>query len=204
MSPKYHRECYSSDKAIVFQYKPYYSSESKQGDVSTAILPIPNGSWSFFAIVDGYGGRETSRWLSEHLIIALAGSLADLYAQFDPSDPISSRGMPSNAIEDTLKSTFLRLDHDIVNERVEEVLRWKPPRGVGVKHLAPSLSGAHALLVFYEEQTRLLRSGLTGTPRAVLGRQVIDDKPYTVHVLASHNDGGTVMYSFLLTFELNH
>lgn len=76
----------------------------------------------------------------------------------------------SDAIEAAIKTGFTRLDHEIVHESVEKVLKANS-KLVAAELLAPALSGSCALLSFYDSNTNLLRVACTGDSRAVLGRR---------------------------------
>jgi pyruvate dehydrogenase phosphatase len=76
----------------------------------------------------------------------------------------------SEAIEAAIKTGFNRLDHEIVHESVEKVLKANS-KLVAAELLAPALSGSCALLSFYDSNTKLLRVACTGDSRAVLGRR---------------------------------
>lgn len=78
---------------------------------------------------------------------------------------------PTNeAIESAIKTGFTRLDHEIVHESVDKVLKANS-KLVAAELLAPALSGSCALLSFYDTNTKLLRVACTGDSRAVLGRR---------------------------------
>ena len=80
-------------------------------------------------------------------------------------------GSPSSdAIESAIKTGFTRLDHEIVHESVEKVLKANS-KLLAAELLAPALSGSCALLSFYDSNTNLLRVACTGDSRAVLGRR---------------------------------
>jgi pyruvate dehydrogenase phosphatase len=74
------------------------------------------------------------------------------------------------AVEAAIKTGFTRLDHEIVNESVEKVLKANS-KLVAAELLAPALSGSCALLSFYDSNSKLLRVACTGDSRAVLGRR---------------------------------
>lgn len=170
------------------------SNNPTEDDHAEAILPVPYGHWSFFAVLDGHSGWETSAWLRENLIPATSGALADLY----DAKIVSSRSdaqellLPSTQdIERSIQDTFKRLDNDIVHSTVERVLS-AGSRSMAVNLLAPAYAGSCALLAFYESPTRVLRIAITGDSRAVLGRPSVDkngDTKYEVHVLSVEQDG---------------
>ncbi|EGN96447.1 hypothetical protein SERLA73DRAFT_112739 [Serpula lacrymans var. lacrymans S7.3] len=150
-----------------------------------------------FALFDGHAGWETSAWLSKNLVPAVVGSLADLYSKYAESDAKTKKSSksqqdeiispPPNAVDDTIKDTFKRLDDDIVHAPLERVFA-SPSKDAAVNLLAPANAGSCALLAFYDPQTRLLRIALTGDLRAVLGRRKTDDDgniTYDVHVLSA-------------------
>jgi pyruvate dehydrogenase phosphatase len=82
----------------------------------------------------------------------------------------SPDGPSSEAIEAAIKTGFTRLDHEIVHESVEKVMKANS-KLVAAELLAPALSGSCALLSFYDSKSKLLRVACTGDSRAVLGRR---------------------------------
>lgn len=95
---------------------------------------------------------------------------------------------PSNeAIDAAIKYGFLRLDHEIVNESVEKVLKSNSKR-VAAELLGPALSGSCALLSFYDSATKTLRVACTGDSRAVLGRRSSTGK-WTATALSEDQTG---------------
>ncbi|KAH7909594.1 protein serine threonine phosphatase 2C [Hygrophoropsis aurantiaca] len=176
----------------VSQISSNFPCEDDHGGI---VVPTPSSHWSFFAVFDGHNGWETSRWLSQNLIPAVIGALADTYSQYlrdhdiDGAEPFPC---PSpEVIDKTLKDTFLRLDDDIVNAPLERVFS-SPSREAAIRLLTPAYAGSCAILGFYDSQTRLLRIALTGDSRAVLGRRTVDDSgkvTYAVQVL-SHDQNG--------------
>lgn len=187
--------------------KAKYSNDPNEDDHATAMLPHPNGTWSLFAVFDGHSGWETSAWLRENMLPALAGSLADLYEKYHATnDSVMSRvwaligsgreggldpfSPPDQAVEDTIKNTFKKLDNDIVNWAVERVFA-SPSKNAAINLLAPAYSGSCALLGYYDSHTRLLRIAVTGDSRAILGRRTVENGEikYSVHVLSIDQDG---------------
>lgn len=90
-----------------------------------------------------------------------------------------------------MKTGFNRLDHEIVHESVEKVMKANS-KLVAAELLAPALSGACALLSFYDSNSRLLRVACTGDSRAVLGRRGASGKwvatPLSVDQTGSNPD----------------
>jgi pyruvate dehydrogenase phosphatase len=166
-----------------------------------AILPVPTGAWSFFTILDGHSGGETSKWLSKNLIPAVVGALADFYSSLRKDDP---HACPSEeALEKNVKDTFLRLDDDIVNDAVQQAFAAESKESA-VKLLAPAYAGSCALLAFYESESHLLRVAITGDSRAVLGRRILDEKGntrYKVLLLSTEQDGHNVAEEYRLHAE---
>lgn len=113
-------------------------------------------------------GWTTSAKLRQVLVSFVARELNSTYkaALADPSVDTPS----SEAIEAAIKTGFNRLDHEIVHESVEKVLKSNS-KLVAAELLAPALSGSCALLSFYDSNTKLLRVACTGDSRAVLGRR---------------------------------
>lgn len=89
------------------------------------------------------------------------------------------------------RRAFLRLDHEIIHESVEKVLKANSKR-VGAELLAPALSGSCALLSFYDSHSKLLRVACTGDSRAVLGKRSQHGKwtatPLSVDQTGSNED----------------
>ena len=85
------------------------------------------------------------------------------------ADPALTVPTPES-IDAAIKKAFLQLDHEIIYESVEKVIRSNSKR-VGAELLAPALSGSCALLSFYDSRSKLLRVACTGDSRAVLGRR---------------------------------
>jgi pyruvate dehydrogenase phosphatase len=186
------------------------SNDPNEDDHATAILPHAKGTWSLFAVLDGHSGWETSAWLREKMIPAVADSLTDLYTKhhtlngsilstawtlFGGSGKGKNDGdaftPPGKSIEGIIKDTFTRLDHEIVHQVVDRVFSTAS-KNAGINLLAPSYSGSCALLGFYDSHTRLLRIAVTGDSRAILGRRTIDENgniKYAVHVLSVDQDG---------------
>jgi pyruvate dehydrogenase phosphatase len=87
----------------------------------------------------------------------------------------TSTAPTTEAIEAAIKTGFTRLDHEIVHESVEKVLKANS-KLVAAELLAPALSGSCALLSFYDTNTGLLRVACTGDSRAILGRRINNGK----------------------------
>lgn len=136
------------------------------GEYSTVIREYTWNLIEAFLTLDS--GWTTSAKLRQVLISFVARELNSTYkaALADPSATSPS----SEAIEAAIKTGFNRLDHEIVHESVEKVLKANS-KLVAAELLAPALSGSCALLSFYDSNTKLLRVACTGDSRAVLGRR---------------------------------
>ncbi|KAJ5083729.1 hypothetical protein N7456_013156 [Penicillium angulare] len=147
----------------------------------------PSSDWSFWGVFDGHSGWTTSAKLRNVLISYVARELNATYksAAADPSVLIPS----SEAIDSAIKQGFLRLDHDIVNESVNKVLKANSRR-MAAELLAPALSGSCALLSFYDSQSQNLKVAVAGDSRAVLGRRGPNGK-WTAKALSEDLTGGT-------------
>ncbi|KAJ5709983.1 hypothetical protein N7493_009575 [Penicillium malachiteum] len=147
----------------------------------------PSSDWSFWAVFDGHSGWTTSAKLRNVLISYVARELNATYkaAATDPSVLLPS----SEAIDAAIKQGFLRLDHDIVNESVNKVLKSNSRR-MAAELLAPALSGSCALLSFYDSQSKDLKVAVAGDSRAVLGRRGSNGK-WTATALSEDLTGGT-------------
>ncbi|KAA1475905.1 protein serine/threonine phosphatase 2C [Dentipellis sp. KUC8613] len=173
----------------------FSSNEPTEDDHTSAILPIPSGYWSLFALFDGHSGWETSAWLRENMIPALAGALADLFSHYRPPD--DAPPPPAHTIDATIQDTFALLDDDIVFGTLERAFKTDS-KADAINVLAPAYAGACALLAFYDSESRVLRVALTGDSRAVLGRRIRVPDPnnpgsmkevYEVRNLSVEQDG---------------
>ncbi|KAI0668306.1 protein serine/threonine phosphatase 2C [Trametes maxima] len=159
-----------------------------------AVIPVPSGYWSLFGVYDGHSGTDTSVWLAENLLPAVTGALVDLYSKVTGANSTDATHQPPpSEIEATLQETFKRLDDDIVNAPLEAIFSSNS-RHTAVTLLAPAYSGSCALLSFYDAQSGLLHTALTGDSRAVLGRQNYDETgtptgTYGVHALTADQNG---------------
>ena len=168
-----------------------FSNNPTEDDHSEAVLPVPSGFWSLFGVYDGHCGWETSAWLRENLIQALAGALSDTYATKMLPDLDSPPTPTPEDIEKTFKDTFKRLDDDIVNVALEDVFK-SPSRQRSLIALAQADAGSCALLSFYDSHSRLLHVAITGDSRAILGRKTKDkdgNPTYEVRLLSAEQDG---------------
>lgn len=95
----------------------------------------------------------------------------------------------SEAIDAAIKKGFLNLDHEIVNESVDKVLKSNSRR-MAAELLAPALSGSCALLSFYDSVSKDLKVAVAGDSRAVLGRLGPGGK-WTATPLSEDLTGGT-------------
>ena len=93
------------------------------------------------------------------------------------------------AIDTAIKKGFLRLDHEIIHESVEKVMK-NNSRLVAAEILAPALAGSCALLSFYDSSSKLFRVACTGDSRAVLGRKGPTGK-WVATALSEDQTGGT-------------
>ncbi|KAI0900649.1 protein serine/threonine phosphatase 2C [Annulohypoxylon nitens] len=122
--------------------------------------------WMFWGVFDGHAGWTTSAKLRQTLISFVARELNTTYKAAGTLGTVPS----PEAIDTAIKLGFTRLDHEIVHESVEKVLKSNSKR-VAAELLGPALSGSCALLSFYDSNTKTLRVACTGDSRAVLGRR---------------------------------
>jgi len=134
-----------------------------------------------------FSGWPTSAKLRQVLISFVARELNQTYktALIDPTITIPS----PEAIDAAIKKGFVRLDHEIVHESVERVIKSDTKRAAA-ELLAPALSGSCALLSFYDSRSKLFRVACTGDSRAVLGRKGANGK-WTATPLSEDQTGGT-------------
>lgn len=155
------------------------SNDPIEDDHSEKIVEVPIGDsaaaaksissdWMFWGVYDGHSGWTTSAKLRQTLINYVARELNFTYGATRGS---SSMSPPSaEAIQAAMKTGFNRLDHEIVHESVEKVMKANS-KVAAAELLAPALSGACALLSFYDSSSKLLHVACTGDSRAVLGRR---------------------------------
>ncbi|KAI9805491.1 MAG: hypothetical protein M1825_000742 [Sarcosagium campestre] len=145
-----------------------------------------SSDWMFWGVFDGHSGWTTSAKLREVLIGFVARELNATYKSAI-SDPTLRVPTPES-IDAAIKNGFMRLDHEIIHESVEKVVKANSKR-VAAELLAPALSGSCALLSFYDSRSKLLRVACTGDSRAVLGRRVTTGK-WTATPLSVDQTGG--------------
>ncbi|KAF4578237.1 hypothetical protein EYR36_000044 [Pleurotus pulmonarius] len=158
-------------------------------------------SWTFFGLYDGRNGPHTSDYLGRVLLPTLFDSLLSVYSKYTaqpdqhmpleystvdvpPDEPLSS------ALDQSFKAAFLEIDRNIV-ESSAEILSSEVPRSRAVSMLEVAQSASSALVMLYDSDTRLLKVGLTGDSRAVLGRNIgrhSGRAVYNVHVLTAEHD----------------
>ncbi|CCU76436.1 protein phosphatase [Blumeria hordei DH14] len=177
------------------------SNDPIEDDHSEKIIEVPytgtdafnqtgtSGDWMFWGVYDGHSGWTTSAKLRQVLINYVARELNSAYKNATME---SSTGLPSNeAISAAMKTGFLRLDNEIVNESVKKTFKANT-KLAAAKYLTPALSGSCALLSFYDSISKLLHVACTGDSRAILGRRDQDGKwtasPLTVDQTGNNPD----------------
>ncbi|KAH8677935.1 phosphatase [Xylariales sp. PMI_506] len=152
-------------------------------------LPSPESTeqgskdWMFWGVFDGHAGWTTSAKLRQTLISFVARELNTTYKA---ANTLGAAPSPE-AIDTAIKAGFTRLDHEIVHESVEKVLKSNSKR-VAAELLGPALSGSCALLSFYDTSSKTLRVACTGDSRAVLGRRS-DSGKWTATALSEDQTG---------------
>ena len=160
-------------------------------EIPNTITPTQDGTsssdWMFWGIFDGHSGWTTSAKLRQVLISYVARELNAIYktAFTNPSLTIPT----PQSVETAIKQGFLRLDNDIVHTSVQRAMSNKT-KLASTELLAPALSGACALLSFYDSSSKLLRVACTGDSRAVLGRKGPSGK-WIATPLSEDQTGGT-------------
>ncbi|XMA12830.1 hypothetical protein WAI453_005621 [Rhynchosporium graminicola] len=127
-----------------------------------------SSDWMFWGVFDGHSGWTTSAKLRQVLISFVARELNSTYKATLSDPAVDSPSI--DAIQAAMKTGFNRLDHEIVHESVQKVLKSNS-KPIAAELLAPALSGSCALLSFYDTNTKLLHVACTGDSRAVLGRR---------------------------------
>lgn len=127
-----------------------------------------SSDWMFWGVFDGHSGWTTSAKLRQVLISKVARELNSTYkaALSNAKSPFPEPA----AIDQALKSAFVKLDNEICLDSVDQVFK-NPSKRLGAELLAPALSGSCALLSFYDTRSKTLRVACTGDSRAVLGRK---------------------------------
>ncbi|KAG9225615.1 hypothetical protein CCMSSC00406_0003118 [Pleurotus cornucopiae] len=158
-------------------------------------------SWTLFGLYDGRNGPHTSNYLGRVLLSTILDSLSSVYtkytAQPDQHMPLeySTIDAPPNepltsALDKSFIEAFLEVDRNVVGSPVE-ALPSNPSRSHAVSMLEVAQSTSSALVMLYDSDTRLLKVGLTGDSRAVLGRNIgrhSGRAVYNVHVLTTEQD----------------
>jgi pyruvate dehydrogenase phosphatase len=174
------------------------SNDPIEDDHVEKIVEVPNSTaaaefgktssdWMFWGVFDGHAGWTTSAKLRETLVSYVARELNTTYkaALQDPQLTYPT----AESVDAAIKNGFVKLDHEIVNESVQKVLKQQSKR-VAAELLAPALSGSCALLSFYDSRSKEFRVACTGDSRAVLGRRGSSGK-WTATALSEDQTGGT-------------
>ena len=162
-------------------------------EVPQSVTPPPPGSassdWMFWGVFDGHSGWTTSAKLRQVLISYVARELNSTYksAMTDPSLTVPT----PQSIDTAIKNGFLALDHEIVHASVNKITTNTKQKAAAAEILAPALSGACALLSFYDSSSKLFRVACTGDSRAVLGRKNPATGKWTATPLSEDQTGGT-------------
>lgn len=155
------------------------SNDPIEDDHAEKIIEVPNtiaatdagatsSDWMFWGVFDGHSGWTTSAKLRQALISFAARELNTTYKA-----ALSSKANPyptPDAIDQALKSAFVKLDNEICLESVEKLTK-NPSKRLAAEVLAPALSGSCALLSFYDSRSKVFRVACTGDSRAILGRR---------------------------------
>jgi pyruvate dehydrogenase phosphatase len=157
------------------------------GSTAAAEPGKTSSDWMFWGVFDGHAGWTTSAKLRETLVSYVARELNKTYkaALQDPQLTYPT----ADSVDAAIKNGFIKLDHEIVNESVQKVLKQQSKR-VAAELLAPALSGSCALLSFYDSRSKEFRVACTGDSRAVLGRRGPSGK-WTATALSEDQTGGT-------------
>ena len=162
-------------------------------EVPQSVTTPPAGSassdWMFWGVFDGHSGWTTSAKLRQVLISYVARELNSIYkaALTDPSLTVPT----AQSIDTAIKQGFLALDHEIVHASVNKITTNTKQKAAAAEILAPALSGACALLSFYDSSSKLFRVACTGDSRAVLGRKNPTTGKWTATPLSEDQTGGT-------------
>jgi len=154
------------------------SNDPIEDDHAEKIVEVPNtvaatdntssSDWMFWGVFDGHSGWTTSAKLRQVLISFAARELNSTYKA-----ALSNKASPfpaPEAIDQALKSAFVKLDNEICQDSVNKLTK-NPSKRLAAEILAPALSGSCALLSFYDSQSKTFRVACTGDSRAILGRR---------------------------------
>ncbi|QIW97949.1 hypothetical protein AMS68_003467 [Peltaster fructicola] len=144
-----------------------------------------NTDWMFWGVFDGHAGWTTSAKLRQTLVGYVARELNETYKAAQSV----TTGPTAESVDAAIKSGFLKLDNEIVQESVAKAFQVKS-KALAAELLAPALSGSCALLSFYDTKSKELRVACTGDSRAVLGRRG-DTGKWTATALSIDQTGGT-------------
>lgn len=174
------------------------SNDPIEDDHVEKIVEVPTSSvaaesekspsdWMFWGVFDGHAGWTTSAKLRQTLVSYVARELNATYKVARSDGTVATPSAES--VDAAIKSGFLKLDHEIVQESVAKVVKSRS-KLVAAELLAPALSGSCALLSFYDSKSKDLRVACTGDSRAILGRRGATGK-WTATALSIDQTGGT-------------
>ncbi|CCD23440.1 type 2C protein phosphatase PTC5 NDAI_0B04060 [Naumovozyma dairenensis CBS 421] len=160
------------------------------------IITIPNEDQSsndeedlyFFGIFDGHSGTFTSKKLSQDLVRYVANQIHNSY---DSITTATMNGLfpSSTKIDNAIKSGFLKLDNDIVQESFRKL--FQSPTNENMINTLPAISGSCALLTMYNSLNKTLKVAVTGDSRALLcGKD--ENGNWTVESLSIDQTGDNV------------
>ncbi|CDK26164.1 unnamed protein product [Kuraishia capsulata CBS 1993] len=173
----------------------FASNNPIEDDRSEKIVQVPlldqgaevNTDWMFWGVFDGHGGWATSKKLKESLLGCLISELSDIYTPSEGNKDV--RIIPSpHAIEQALKSGFLKMDNEIVNESVAKLMKGSTGKAGAAELLMPALSGSCGLVSFYDTHSQMLNVAVTGDSRALLG-SLNEKGEWTVKALSVDQTG---------------
>ena len=172
------------------------SNDPIEDDHAEKIVEVPNtvaategansSDWMFWGVFDGHSGWTTSAKLRRVLISFAHRELNRTYkaALSDAKAPFPSPA----AIDQALKSAFVKLDNEICLDSVSKLSK-NPSKRLAAEILAPALSGSCALLSFYDSHSKTLHVACTGDSRAVLGRRNTQTGKWSVTPLSEDQTG---------------
>jgi hypothetical protein len=158
--------------ALPLAYLPFFDRMKLAQETHTkAKLPVPGGSWFLWGITDQSMELEPGTWLSEHLIVATVGALADLYHdKWIAGCQSSEYPNPSASdVNGVLRDTVARLNAD---PAVKSDVTDRMTAGSASKPYAESNTYKNILIAFYDAPKRRLHVSLQGASSALVLRQV--------------------------------
>ncbi|KAH3680487.1 hypothetical protein WICMUC_000274 [Wickerhamomyces mucosus] len=167
------------------------SNNPIEDDRSESIITVPfkeneDSDFYFWGIYDGHSGYYTSGKLKDELINYVVNELSSIY-KVDPKNENLRLRSTDEIIDDAIKRGFLKLDHEIVEKSLFNLVK-NPNVKDNVINALPASSGSCGILTFYDSFNKNLKVAVTGDSRALLG-SLNDSNEWTVKSLSIDQTG---------------